>query len=187
MEPPHSPYNPLIKDRRCSPILHAAVLSCSAPPQHPKPSPYRSASMRRAASCGRVHKQPPNASPVQGCDLIVAGAAGPIGVGLWAFLCWLRGARRERRRHSVRIPIREGSVASICGAHYLLTARPAFRLGPVCSSAGSGLSGSGLYTVLGRAFLTPLLALPRSSYPTSSVALRFVPLKRCSGASVVRA
>ena len=27
MEPPHSPYNPLTKDRRGSPILHAAVLS----------------------------------------------------------------------------------------------------------------------------------------------------------------
>jgi hypothetical protein len=43
-----------------------------------------------------------------------------------------------------------------------------------------------LYTVLGRAFLTPLLAWSRSSYPTSSVALRFTPLKRCSGAFVVR-
>jgi hypothetical protein len=35
-------------------------------------------------------------------------------------------------------------------------------------------------------FLTPLLAWSRFSYPTSSVALRFVPLKRCAGASVVR-
>jgi hypothetical protein len=33
----------------------------------------------------------------------------------------------------------------------------------------------------------PLLAWPRSSYPTSSVPLRFTPLKRCSEASVVRA
>jgi hypothetical protein len=47
--------------------------------------------------------------------------------------------------------------------------------------------GSGLYTVLGRAFLTPLLAWPRVSYPTSSVALSFAPLKHCAGASVVRA
>jgi hypothetical protein len=53
---------------------------------------------------------------LRGCDLIAAGAAWPIGVGLLAFLCWLRGARRERRRRLVRIPIREGSVASICGA-----------------------------------------------------------------------
>src|ERR671921_173423 len=51
---------------------------------------------------------------------------------------------------------------------------------------GTGLSGSGLYTVFSRAFLTPLLACPRSSYPTSSVALRFAPLKRCARASVVR-
>src|SRR5918993_4296328 len=51
---------------------------------------------------------------------------------------------------------------------------------------GTGLSGSGLYTVLDRAFLTPLLAWLRFSYPTSSVALRFAPLKHCAGASVVR-
>src|ERR671910_1244551 len=51
---------------------------------------------------------------------------------------------------------------------------------------GPGLSGSGLYTVLDRAFLTPLLAWLRSSYPTSSVALRFTPLRRCARASVVR-
>src|SRR5688500_17589906 len=51
---------------------------------------------------------------------------------------------------------------------------------------GPGLSGSGLYNALGRAFLTPLLAWPRSSYPTSSVSLRFTQLKRCAGASVVR-
>src|SRR5919107_6121417 len=57
---------------------------------------------------------------------------------------------------------------------------------PLRSQAGPGLSGSGLYTVLGRAFLTPLLAWLRSSYPTSSVPLRFTPLKRCSGAFVVR-
>jgi hypothetical protein len=44
----------------------------------------------------------------------------------------------------------------------------------------------GPYTDLGRAFLTPLLALPRFSYPTSSVVLRFTPLKRCARASVVR-
>ena len=50
---------------------------------------------------------------------------------------------------------------------------------------GPGLSGSGLYTVLGRAF-TPLLAWLRSTYPTSSVDLSFASLKRCSGASVVR-
>jgi hypothetical protein len=46
--------------------------------------------------------------------------------------------------------------------------------------------GSGLYSVLGRAFLTPLLALLRFCYPTPSVALRFAPLKHCAGASVVR-
>src|SRR5688572_11051487 len=51
---------------------------------------------------------------------------------------------------------------------------------------GTGLSGSGLYTVLDRAFLTPLLAWLRFPYPTSSVAVRFAPLKRCSGAFVVR-
>src|SRR5919106_4905816 len=51
---------------------------------------------------------------------------------------------------------------------------------------GTGLSGSGLYAVLDRAFLTPLLAWLRFSYPTSSVALRFAPLKRCARASVVR-
>src|SRR5215204_7629718 len=49
-----------------------------------------------------------------------------------------------------------------------------------------GLSGSGPYTALGRAFLTPLLAWLRFSYPTSSVALNFAPLKCCAGASVVR-
>jgi hypothetical protein len=38
VEPPHSPYNPLKKDRRGSPILYAAVLSRSAPPRCPKPS-----------------------------------------------------------------------------------------------------------------------------------------------------
>ena len=38
----------------------------------------------------------------------------------------------------------------------------------------------------GHAFLTPLLAWPRVSYPTSSVALRFTPPLRCAGASVVR-
>ena len=38
----------------------------------------------------------------------------------------------------------------------------------------------------GHAFLTPLLAWVRLSYPTSSVALRFVPPLRCAGASVVR-
>jgi hypothetical protein len=48
------------------------------------------------------------------------------------------------------------------------------------------IRSSGLYTVLGRAFLTPLLAWPRSYYPTSSVSLRFVPLKCCAGAFVVR-
>src|SRR5829696_107870 len=42
------------------------------------------------------------------------------------------------------------------------------------------------YTALGRAFLTPLLAWPSFSHPTSSVALNFAPLKRCAGASVVR-
>src|SRR5215213_2215317 len=41
-------------------------------------------------------------------------------------------------------------------------------------------------TVLGRAFITPLLAWLRFSYPTSSVSLRFAPLKRCAGAFVVR-
>ena len=49
------------------------------------------------------------------------------------------------------------------------------------------LRGSGLYNALGRAFLTPLLGWLRSSYPTSSVALNLAPLKRCAGASVVRA
>jgi hypothetical protein len=49
-----------------------------------------------------------------------------------------------------------------------------------------GLSGSGLYTGPGRALLTPLLAWLRFSYPTSSIAVKFTPLKRCSGASVVR-
>src|SRR5215207_7824370 len=49
-----------------------------------------------------------------------------------------------------------------------------------------GLSGSGLYTGPGRALLTPLLAWLRFSYPTSSVALNFAPLKCCAGASVVR-
>jgi len=41
--------------------------------------------------------------------------------------------------------------------------------------------------VVEAAWFTPLLAWPRFSYPTSSVSLRFAPLKRCSGASVVRA
>src|SRR5919112_2622397 len=45
-----------------------------------------------------------------------------------------------------------------------------------------GLSGSGLYTALGHAFLTPFLAWPRFSHPTSSVALSFAPLNRCAGA-----
>ena len=49
-----------------------------------------------------------------------------------------------------------------------------------------GPRGSGLYTVLGHAFLTPLLAWPLFSHPTSSVAPRFAPLKRCAAASVVR-
>jgi hypothetical protein len=139
------PYNAL---GRAGAPLWCGLLS--APPRCPKPSASRFA-LCRAVSCIRVHQQAPNASPVQGCDLIVAGAAWPIGVGLWASLCWLRGALRERRRRPVRIPIREsGSVASICGAHYLLTARPAFRLCPVSSSAGSGLSGSGLYNAPGR-------------------------------------
>jgi hypothetical protein len=48
------------------------------------------------------------------------------------------------------------------------------------------IRGSGLYNAPGRALLTPLLALPRFTYPTSSVALSFAPLKRCAGASVVR-
>ena len=43
-----------------------------------------------------------------------------------------------------------------------------------------------LYCLLGLAFVTPLLALPRSCHPTSSVALRFVPPLRCAGASEVR-
>src|SRR5215217_8463273 len=38
----------------------------------------------------------------------------------------------------------------------------------------------------GHAFVTPLLAWVRLSYPTSSVALRFVPPLRCAGASEVR-
>ena|SRR5215213_2582625 len=42
------------------------------------------------------------------------------------------------------------------------------------------------YTALCHAFLTPLLAWPRLSSPTSSVAVRFVTLKHCAGASVVR-
>src|SRR5829696_5359745 len=45
---------------------------------------------------------------------------------------------------------------------------------------------TGLYTILGRAFVTPVLAWPRFCYPTSRVALRFAPLKRCARASVVR-
>jgi protein-S-isoprenylcysteine O-methyltransferase Ste14 len=52
---------------------------------------------------------------------------------------------------------------------------------------GQSVVSTGLYTVLGRAFLTPLLALPRFSYPTSSVAVRFATLRHCEGASVVRA
>lgn len=43
-----------------------------------------------------------------------------------------------------------------------------------------------IYTALGRAFVTPLLAWVRVCHPTSSVAVRFTPLKRCSGAFVVR-
>ena len=51
---------------------------------------------------------------------------------------------------------------------------------------GGAMRGSVLYTGLGHALLSLLLAWPRLSYPTSSVAVRFTPLKRCSGASVVR-
>src|SRR5215207_1506552 len=51
---------------------------------------------------------------------------------------------------------------------------------------GASPLSSGLLNALGRAFLTPLLAWPRFSYHTSSVPLRFAPLKRCAGASVVR-
>jgi hypothetical protein len=65
----------------------------------------------------------------------------------------------------------------------------------VCSILPIAICGPGLYrapaftmplVVLGSAFLTPLLAWQRFSYPTSCAALRFTPLKRCAGASVVR-
>src|SRR5215203_6094142 len=68
------------------------------------------------------------------------------------------GARRERRRRPVRIPITERERSKyLRGASYLLTARPAFSLGLVSSSSGSGLSGFGLY-------IMPLAAL-FSIYP----------------------
>jgi hypothetical protein len=57
---------------------------------------------------------------------------------------------------------------------------------------GVGIIGPGLLEApafmlsLPAVFVTPLLAWPRFSYPTSSVALRFAPLKRCAGAFVVR-
>src|SRR5215208_7831605 len=64
---------------------------------------------------------------------------------------------------------------------------PPLRPGRTLAPTRPGLSGcGGLYNALGRAFLTPLLAWLRSSYPTSSVALNFAPLKRCAEASVVR-
>src|SRR5215208_4071415 len=56
---------------------------------------------------------------------------------------------------------------------------PPLRPGRTFAPTRPGLSGSGPYTALGHAFLTPLLAWPRSSYPTSSVPLRFTPLKCC--------
>jgi len=47
------------------------------------------------------------------------------------------------------------------------------------------LRSTGLGSSLATAFMVPLAAL--FLHPTSSVALTFAPLKRCSGASVVRA
>ena len=75
------------------------------------------------------------------------------------------GARRERKRRPVRIPITERERSKyLRGAPYLLTARPAIRLGLVSSSSGSGLSGFGLYNALGRAVFdishSSLLARP---------------------------
>jgi hypothetical protein len=49
-----------------------------------------------------------------------------------------------------------------------------------------GPEGPSIYTAAGHAFLSPLLALPRFSDPTSSVVLSFAPLRHCEGATVVR-
>jgi hypothetical protein len=63
VEPLHPPYNPLIKDHRCSPILHAAVLSRSAPSRCPKPSPDRSASKPQPLCCEPTAKSSRAAIP----------------------------------------------------------------------------------------------------------------------------
>src|SRR5829696_8994118 len=96
---------------------------------------------------------------------IPSSASLPYRGGAMGFPLLASGARRERRRRPVRIPITERERSKyLRGAPYLLIARPAIRLGLVSSSSGSGLSGFGLYNALGRAVFdishSSLLARP---------------------------
>ena len=134
--------------------------------------------------------------PVLGApaSLIGSGPPGPSGSGLYTVpgrvvshsttatrptLCALSALRRSVCGETMSTP---GALGTRYSYNPPVLVAPGYLVG----SELPWLSGSGLYTAPGRAFVTPLLALPRLSYPTSSVAVRFVPLKRCSGASVVR-
>jgi hypothetical protein len=81
----HTPAHRLLSWGRSSyrPPLGAPTLRF-APPRCPKPSPNHSACVSLVSAYTNNLRM---ALLLTGCDLIVAGGPGAIGLGLWAFLC----------------------------------------------------------------------------------------------------
>src|SRR5918995_626773 len=114
----------------------------------------------------------PGSSSKSVCSILPIAIWGPGLYGALAFILVAgRGSCARKRR---------GVPADVAGAPYIRTQghRPFYCRWPRCTDSSSLNAAF--------AFLTPLLAWLRSSYPTSSVSLRFTLLKRCAGASVVR-